>query len=344
MKTTITNFIDNFDKKQNLYMVFRCSETKYAINIDNVLEVMKMPLLEYPKRMPNNSIGLLKYDNLMINVFDIRFYFDANVDKYDIYTKLIILKTDESIFGVVADNIDDIINIEEVNLDSIPFTEEKNLIEALYKFKDVSINILDAYTMEDLLKNKVHDKKIDVKSLFPTDDASVEKFQARTNYLREKSNSTDLQSIFPTDKFITFTLNGANYCMDLKFVKEIANNPKIVTLPATPEFVEGLITIRGKFYTVINLKNFLGLKQQEYKHKKNIIIVNSEEFQVGFIVDEIFEIFELTEEEVTNNQFLNAAPFIFNEIVKNEKIYTILDMPDILNSDKILIDEKETVF
>lgn len=344
MKTTITNFIDNFDKKQDLYMVFRCSETKYAVNIYDVLEVMKMPLLEYSKRMPNNSIGLLKYDNLMINVFDIRFYFDANVDKYDVYTKLIILKTDESIFGIVADNIDDIISIEDSNIDAIPFTEEKNLIEALYKFNDESINILDAYTMEDLLKSKVHDKKLDVKSLFPTDGESILKFQARANYLKEKSNSTDLQSIFPTDKFITFTLNDANYCMDLKFVKEIANNPKIVTLPGTPEFVEGLITIRGKFYTVVNLKNFLGLKQQEYKHKKNIIIVNSEEFQVGFIVDEIFEIFELTEEEVTNNQFLNAAPFIFNEIVKNEKIYTILDMPDILNSDKILIDEKETSF
>lgn len=341
---TITNFIDNFDEKQNLYMVFNCADTKYAINIDNVIEVIKLPMLEYPKRIPNNAIGLLKYENLMINVFDIRFYFDANVDKYDVYTKLIILKTDESIFGIVADNIDDIISIEDSNIDAIPFTEEKNLIEALYKFNDESINILDAYTMEDLLKSKVHDKKLDVKSLFPTDEESILKFQARANYLKEKSNSTDLQSIFPTDKFITFTLNDANYCMDLKFVKEIANNPKIVTLPGTPEFVEGLITIRGKFYTVVNLKNFLGLKQQEYKHKKNIIIVNSEEFQVGFIVDEIFEIFELTEEEVTNNQFLNAAPFIFNEIVKNEKIYTILDMPDILNSDKILIDEKETSF
>ena len=341
---TITNFIDSFDEKQNLYMVFNCADTKYAINIDNVIEVIKLPMLEYPKRIPNNAIGLLKYENLMINVFDIRFYFDANVDKYDVYTKLIILKTDESIFGIVADNIDDIISIEDSNIDAIPFTEEKNLIEALYKFNDESINILDAYTMEDLLKSKVHDKKLDVKSLFPTDEESILKFQARANYLKEKSNSTDLQSIFPTDKFITFTLNDANYCMDLKFVKEIANNPKIVTLPGTPEFVEGLITIRGKFYTVVNLKNFLGLKQQEYKHKKNIIIVNSEEFQVGFIVDEIFEIFELTEEEVTNNQFLNAAPFIFNEIVKNEKIYTILDMPDILNSDKILIDEKETSF
>lgn len=341
---TITNFIDSFDEKQNLYMVFNCADTKYAINIDNVIEVIKLPMLEYPKRIPNNAIGLLKYENLMINVFDIRFFFDIDIDKYDIHTKLLILKTDESIFSIVAENIDDIISIEEENIHSFPNENDKSLIQAVYKFGNQTINILDAYTVEDLLKKKKREKKINVEDLFPKDEYSIQKFEEHSNYLKEKSNSTGLQNIFPMDKFISFTLNDNNYCMDLKFVKEISNNSKIVLLPGAPEFVEGLITIRGKFYTIINLKNFLGLKQQEYKNKKNIIIINSEEFQVGFIVDNIYEIFELTEEEITNNQFLNAAPFIFNEIVKNDKIYTLLDMPDILNSDKILIDEKETVF
>lgn len=341
---TITNFIDNFGEKQNLYMVFNCSATKYAINIDDVLEVMKMPMLEHPKKLANNAIGLLKYDNLMINIFDIRFFLDIPVEKYDISTKLIILKTDESIFGVVADNIEEIIDIDEANLNEIPETDEKNLIESMYKNEDISINILNAYTMENLLKKKKSDKNFDIESLFPSDEYSIQKFEERAKSLKEKSGSTELQSIFPTEKFISFTLNEHKYCMDLNFVKEIANNPKIVTLPSTPDFVDGLITLRGKYYTIINLKNFLGLKQQEYKNKKNIIIVNSDEFQVGFIVDEIYDIFELTEEEVTNNQFLNAAPFIFNETVKNGEIYTILDMPDILNSDKILIDDKETAF
>lgn len=340
----MAGLIDNFDIKQDSYMVFDCSDIKYAVNIDNVLEVMKLPALEYPQRLPNNSIGLLKYDNIMVNIFDIRFYFDVEIEKYDVYTKLIILKTDESIFGIIAQNIDDIISIEKDRIQQLPLTEDKNLVNSIYSVNNESINLLNAYTLEDLLKNKKSNKKYDIKSLFPNDKISVQKFEERANYLQEKNSSADLQNIFTKEKFLSFTLNESNYCMNLNYVKEIAKNAKISSLPCSADFVDGLIGLRGKIYTVINLKSFLGLKKQDYKNKKNIIIINSEEFQLGFIVDEIFEIFELTEEEIFNDHFLNAAPFIFNEIVKNEKIFTILDMPDILNSDKMEIDDEKPVF
>ncbi len=340
----MANLMDNSDNKHDLYMVFNCANTKYAVNIDNVIEVMKLPALEYPQRIPNNSIGLLKYDNIMVNIFDIRFYFDIKIEKYNIYTKLIILKTDESIFGIIAQDIDDIISIEKDKIQLLPSTEEKSLIDSIYSFKNESINILNAYTLEDLLKNKTNDKKTNIKDLFPDDKASIQKFEERANYLKEKSNSTNLQNIFTKEKFLAFTLNESNYCMNLNYVKEIVKNAKISSLPCSADFVDGLIALKGKFYTIINLKSFLGLKKQDYKNKKNIIIINSEEFQLGFVVDEIYEIFELTEEEIFNDHFLNAAPFIFNEIVKNEKPYTILDMPDILNSDKMVIDDEKPVF
>ena len=340
----MASLTDNFDNNHDSYMVFDCSNIKYAISIDNVLEVMKLPALEYPQRLPNNSIGLLKYDNIMVNIFDIRFYFDVDIEKYDIYTKLIILKTDESIFGIIAQNISDIVNIEKDKIQQLPLSEDKNLVDAIYSLNNESVNILNAYTLEDLLKNKKSAKKRDIKALFPTDDVSAKKFEERANYLKEKNSSTDLQNIFSKEKFLSFSLNGSNYCMNLNYVKEIAKNAKISSLPCSADFVDGLIALRGKFYTVINLKSFLGLKKQDYVNKKNIIIINSEEFQLGFIVDKIYEIFELTEEEVFNDHFLNAAPFIFNEIVKNEKIYTILDMPDILNSDKMEIDDEKPVF
>ena len=340
----MAGLMDNSNNKNDLYMVFDCANVKYAVNIDNVLEVMKLPALEYPQKLPNNAVGLLRYNNIMINIFDVRFYFDSDISQYDVYTKLIILKTDESIFGIIAQNIDDVINIKEDSIQKLPFSEEKNLVESLYKIDNESINILDAYTVEDLLKNKVNNKKFDVKTLFPNDEYSVQKFEERTAYLKEKSNSTDIQNIFTKEKFLSFTLNESNYCMNLNYVKEIAKNAKISTLPCSADFVDGLITLRGKFFTVINLKSFLGLKKQEYKSKKNIILFNSEELQLGFIVDEIYEIFELTEEEIFNDHFLNAAPFIFNEIVKNGKLYTILDMPDILNSDKMVIDDEKIMF
>ena len=340
----MVDLVANFDNKQNQYIVFDCAYTKYAVNIDNVIEVMKLPALEYPQKLPNNAIGLLKYDNLMINIFDIRCYFDANVKTYDISTKLIILKTDESIFGIVAENIDDIIDINQELIQKLPLTEEKNLIDSLYKLDFESIHLLNAYTMEDLLKNKSNGKKYDVATFFPTDKYSLQKFKERAEYLKEKSNSANLQNIFTKEKYLSFSLNKSNYFINLNYVKEIAKNKQISEIPCSADFVDGLIAIRGKFYTVINLKCFLGLKKQDYADKKNIIIINSDELQLGFIVDEIFDIEELTEEEVFNDHFLNAAPFIFNEIVKDGKIYTILDMPDILNSDKMVIDDEKPVF
>lgn len=340
----MADLIANFETKRNLYMIFGCANTKYAVNIDNVIEVMKLPALEYPQKMPNNAIGLLKYENLMINIFDIRCYFDIDVQTYNISTKLIILKTDESIFGIVAEDIDDIVEINPEFIQKLPLTDEKNLVDSLYKLDANSVNLLNAYTMEELLKNKVNDKKYDVKNFFPSDAYSLQKFKERLEYLKKKSESTNLQNIFAKEKFLSFTLNDSNYIMNLNYVKEIAKNKQISEIPCSADFVEGLIVIRGKFYTVINLKSFLGLKKQDYVDKKNIIIINSDECQLGFIVDEIFEIFELTEEEVFNDHFLNAAPFIFNEIVKDGKIYTILDMPDILNSDKMVIDDEKPVF
>ncbi len=340
----MADLIANFENKRNLYMIFDCAYTKYAVNIDNVIEVMKLPALEYPQKMPNNAIGLLKYENLMINIFDIRCYFDIDVQPYNVSTKLIILKTDESIFGIVAEDIDDIVEINQEFIQKLPLSDEKNLVDSLYKLDSNSINLLNAYTMEDLLKNKVNEKKYDVKNFFPIDKYSLQKFRERAEYLKEKSESTNLQNIFAKEKFLSFTLNNSNYIMNLNYVKEIAKNKHISEIPCSADFVEGLIAVRGKFYTVINLKSFLGLKKQDYVDKKNIIIINSDECQLGFIVDEIFEIFELTEEEVFNDHFLNAAPFIFNEIVKDGKIYTILDMPDILNSDKMVIDDEKPVF
>ena len=60
------------EQKKNTHLYFRIGENKYAVNSDNVLEIMKLPALDYPQKLPNNIIGLLKYNNFVINVIDIR--------------------------------------------------------------------------------------------------------------------------------------------------------------------------------------------------------------------------------------------------------------------------------
>ena len=80
MKNSLQTLNNNtFEVQQNLY--FTLSDNKYAIPLKNVVEVMKLPALDYPQKLPNNIIGVLKFNNININILDIRFYLDVNVTK-----------------------------------------------------------------------------------------------------------------------------------------------------------------------------------------------------------------------------------------------------------------------
>ena len=102
---------NSFDST-DLFLIFKLNDSKYAVSADCVLEVMKLPYLEYPQKLPNNYIGLLKYNNIMINILDLRFYLNVPIQKYDENHELIIIKTDESIFGIITEKITDTKNIK----------------------------------------------------------------------------------------------------------------------------------------------------------------------------------------------------------------------------------------
>ena len=93
------------EQKKNTHLYFQIGDNKYAVNSDNVLEIMKLPALDYPQKLPNNIIGLLKYNNFVISVLDVRFYLNTQVTPYSINNELLIIRTDEVIFGIITDII-----------------------------------------------------------------------------------------------------------------------------------------------------------------------------------------------------------------------------------------------
>ena len=127
MNNLLTLNSENFEIQQNLY--FTLSDNKYAIPLKNIVEVMKLPALEYPQKLPNNIIGVLKFNNININILDVRFYLDIPVTNYSVNTKLIVVKTDESIFGIVADNIENIMDFDNSKIERLPFITENKIID-----------------------------------------------------------------------------------------------------------------------------------------------------------------------------------------------------------------------
>ncbi|MBR1680355.1 chemotaxis protein CheW [bacterium] len=330
-------FNENYNIQKNIY--FTIGKNKYALPLLNVLEVMELPQLDYPQKLPANTVGLLKFNNIILNVLDIRFYLNIEVTPYSIENKLIVAKTDETIFGLIVDKIEDIKDFENSQIERLPFVSENQIIDSLYKIDENTISILSVYAIEKIIRNGFPDKGIDVCSLFPYDKNSVEILQKRALNLSEKLNLNVATNVFSDNKFVAFSLNNTVYCLDLNYVKEFNNTSNIIPLPCSPDYIKGIMTVRGEFITVLNLKNFLNLTNTDYTAKTKVIIINSDALKLGLLVDEIYEILNVPEDKISNRDFSAENNFINAEIIDNNTVKPILNIEKLLSDEKLFINE-----
>lgn len=323
------------EQKKNTHLYFEIGGNKYAINTANVLEIMKLPALDYPQKLPNNIIGLLKYNNFVINVVDIRFYLNIEVTPYNSHNELLIVKTDEVIFGIITDKIIGILPFDTALVDQIPFVDNKMIIESLYKFNNQTIFIVNIYALENLLKQ--HDNilpPVDVPALFPQDEESKTLMTKRTKAIAEKS-SLRLASgeLHAKNKYISFNLNNDYYCIALDYVKEVLKDTSITNVPGTPDFISGIMNLRGDYITVINLKKFLALPEGEQSDKNPVVIVKCNELKLALLIDKINELFD----------FQESAPaelpdsYYANEFIYNKTLYTVLNIEKITSDKRIIV-------
>lgn len=323
------------EQKKNTHLYFQIGANKYAINTANVLEIMKLPALDYPQKLPNNILGLLKYNNFVINVLDIRFYLNIDVTPYSSYNELLIVKTDETIFGIITDRVIGILPFDTALVDQIPFVDSKMVIESLYKFNEETIFIVNIYALENLLKQ--HDTilpDLDIQSLFPQDETSKAIMAKRTRAIADKAVMRLASSeLHAKNKYISFNLNNDYYCIALDFVNEVLKDTPITNVPGTPDFIEGIMNLRGDYITVINLKKFLSLPEGTASDKKPVVIIECNDLKLALLIDKINELFEY--QETFNEE--SSESYYANEFIYNQVLYTVLNMDKITSDKRIII-------
>jgi len=142
-------------------------------------------------------------------------------------------------------------------------------------------------------------------------------------------------------KFTIFNISDETFGIDISRVLEILRVPKIFTIPGLPEFLSGVMSVRGAVIPVMDLRRRFGMNPAG--RKERIILVRYGLEKIGFLVDEIKEILELNPDE------LRPSPSIFKGFKteyltgigkKDERIILILNIDNLLTSEeKILLQE-----
>lgn len=131
---------------------------------------------------------------------------------------------------------------------------------------------------------------------------------------------------------VAFKLRDEEYGFDILNVKEIKGLTDIARVPFASDFIKGVINLRGSVLPVIDLKRRLALMDTPYTSDTRIVIVKSDEIEVGMIVDAVTEVITLKKEHIDEVKAVSneRSHFIRGIGKTNDRLIIMLNLEEII--------------
>ena len=135
---------------------------------------------------------------------------------------------------------------------------------------------------------------------------------------------------------LLFKINNEYYAINLNETSGIIEDFKIVKIPYTPEYISGVINMKGNIVSVIDIRKILWLEQPSSRIKHMICIVKFDKLRIGILIDTIFNIIEISEKQVQpplSTIEKVKREYVIGQIEVEGKIATLLDIRNALKTE-----------
>ncbi len=143
-------------------------------------------------------------------------------------------------------------------------------------------------------------------------------------------------------KYLTFSMADEEYGIGILKIKEIIGMMPITTVPRTPEFVKGVINLRGKVIPVMDLRLRFGMEAIDYTERTCIIVVEIQgqtgTIQIGIVVDSVSEVLNINGEDIEDTPTFGAklnTEYILGMAKMEGGVKILLDIDKVLSSEEI---------
>ncbi len=148
---------------------------------------------------------------------------------------------------------------------------------------------------------------------------------------KEKAKNESSQLL----QLVSFELNDEEFGIDILMVQEIIRMLQITKVPNSPDFVDGVINIRGRIIPVVDLRWKLGMLRKDHDKNTRIVVVEDRGQTVGFIVDAVTEVLRIPESVTEAPPELVAG--VNSEFIKGvgkleDRLLILIDIEKILNN------------
>lgn len=134
-------------------------------------------------------------------------------------------------------------------------------------------------------------------------------------------------------KFLTFCIDNEIYGLDVMNVTEIVGVQTIAKIPELPDYIKGIMNLRGKIIPVMDIRLRFKKEAREYDDKTCIVVIDVEDITMGLIVDRVSEVLFIKDEDIIPLPELNKGSNRFTKGIGkvNDEVKLIIDCDKLLN-------------
>jgi len=143
-------------------------------------------------------------------------------------------------------------------------------------------------------------------------------------------------------KYLTFSLAEEEYGIGILKIKEIIGMMPVTTVPRTPDFVKGVINLRGKVIPVVDLRLRFGMEAIDYTERTCIIVVEidsgSTTVQIGIVVDAVSEVLNIKGDDIEDTPTFGTrlnTDYISGMAKMEGGVKILLDINKVLSADEM---------
>lgn len=265
---------------------FSVDRQEYAIHIDDVKEIVQMPeAITTVPRSPHHILGLMNLRDQLLPLVDLRTMFALEGKHPDDKSRVIVVTSHGYFLGIVVDGVSEVLRIDKDTVEA--------LIPALAKEAELS-DITDICRLnngERLVSILSIERFFDSENLQETISELVEE-----NMLEQENSDHDYtdDDMEDDNQVVVFTLNHEEFAVPITSIQEIVRIPdELIRVPKSPDFLEGVINLRGIVLPVVDLRRRLEIEGSERSERQRIVVFLIHGIRTGFIVDQVTEVLRL---------------------------------------------------
>ncbi|MCW6512877.1 chemotaxis protein CheW [Lichenifustis flavocetrariae] len=275
---------------------FELDRQEYALPIESVQEIVQVP--ETINTIPNakgHVLGVMNLRNRLLPLVSLRSMFGLPATAVGEQSRIVVvahtIDGQVQAVGLVTDTVKEVLRVPRSIVDPLPNLlasgagqrEIENICRLDGGKRLVSILLPDRLFLNSAIRDAIGE----------TADTSQE------SDMKAEAEATTAR-VDDEEQFVVFRVAEEEYGVPIEAVQEIVRIPEQLTrVPKSPDFVEGVVNLRGAVLPVIDQRRRFALPDKERNDRQRIMVFMVHEVQTGFIVDSVSEVLKIARAQIS---------------------------------------------